>query len=183
MGRRSVSLLVAASVAVLLLVPKRAMAYERQWHAGASFGYGLVHVYDTTASGLGGGLHLTYGLNDAFNMMLEVDATIHPGSDLLVAGAAVGPAYVLDVLQWVPYFGLLVGANDVWYRGEDCGTADLPPCHAAHLGIGVPVGLDYQVTRSFAIGAQVRYTILLLGDSSPISYLTAFARAEYVWGF
>src|SRR5262245_25828135 len=180
MRRRPAPVFAAVSIVVCALLSwtSRADAYERQWHAGVGAGYALVNVYDSTAHGFGGGLHLTYGLTDAFNAMLEADVTLHPSSDLVIAGAAVGPAYVLDVLQWVPYLGLLVGGYDVWSHSDLCGTPDQPPCHAAHLGIGVPIGLDYQITRSFAVGAQVRYTLMLFGESSPINYLTAFARAE-----
>jgi hypothetical protein len=174
----------ALTVAVTLfaaLVPAEAAAYERQWHAGASFGYAIVGQ-EEAYSGLGGGLHLTYGLTDAFNAMLETDFTLHPGGDLTVLSAALGPAYVLDILEWVPYGGILIGAYDIW-RHSDCGGVDQPSCHAAHLGFSVPLGLDYQLSRSFAIGGQVRYHFLLAGEGDPSSYFTAFARAEFIWGF
>ena len=183
MRARLVLLSAAVSFATIALSPGQARAYERQWHAGASLGYALTNAYDTTAHGIGGGLHLTYGLTDAFNAMLEANVSLHPGYDLVVAGAALGPGYVIDILQWVPYFGVLVGGYEVWSRDPACGTPDQPPCHAAHLGIGVPVGLDYQITRSLAVGAQLRYTVMLFGASSPVSYANAFARVEYVWGF
>ena len=53
------------------------------------------------------------------------------------------------------------------------------------MGASVPFGLDYQLSRSFALGVAGRYHLLFgsLGEASPAQYLTVFARAEYIWGF
>jgi opacity protein-like surface antigen len=179
MGVSVVGLALAAFVALGCLAPSEAQAYERQWHAGVSLGYGLFG--DGGASGLGGGLHLTYGLSDAFNAMAEVDATYHPGSERVLASGAVGASYVIDVLRWVPYVGLMAGVY------EDIFTGPCPaPCSAVdtRFGLSVPVGLDYQLSRSVAVGVQGRYHLLLTGGSSGVtSALTAFARVEYLWGY
>src|SRR5262245_21009746 len=105
-------LLLPVLAAIALLWSERAWCYERQWHAGASFGYALLPG-DTTTHGLVGGLHLTYGLSDAFNAMLELNLSgpISP-PDRFVASGALGVGYVVDILQWVPYVGLLAGAYD-----------------------------------------------------------------------
>jgi hypothetical protein len=70
---------------------------------------------------------------------------------------------------------------------EDIFTGACPaPCSAVatRFGVSVPVGLDYQLSRSLAVGAQGRYHLLLTGGPSGVtSAFTAFARVEYIWGF
>ena len=162
--------------------PKAAHAYERQWHAGGSFGYAMLARSDEeTVHGLGGGLHLTYGLTDAFNAMLQVDFTTFPSSDLVIGSGALGIGYVIDILQWVPYVGLMAGVYQVSLFSDAC-DAPGADCASTWFGLSVPVGLDYQFTRSFAMGVQGRYHLLLSSDGAA-SYLTAVARAEYIWGW
>ncbi len=182
MRRRPPLLTALAAAAIAISTPGAAAAFERQWHAGAGFGYSMLATAAGTAHGFGGAAHLTYGLNDTWNAMAQVDFTRQPSGDLAVAGGALGIGYVLDVLRWVPYAGAMAGGYDVWTTGATCSAAPTLPCHSARLGLSVPVGLDYQLNRSFAVGVQGRYQLLLLGDA-PAHMITAFARAEYVWGF
>jgi hypothetical protein len=174
-------LLAASLIAAALLAPRAAAAYERQWHAGASFGYAAV-LGSPAFHGFGGALHLTYGLTDAFNLMAETSFTYHPSGKALIAGGGVGAAYVVDILQWVPYVGAVVGAVDMANLDPACGTNGAPACHAPRVNLAVPFGLDYQITRSFALGAMGRFQVLLA--SGPPSFtLGAFLKAEYIWGF
>ena len=173
---------VAAALALAVIVaPARSDAYERQWHAGLSLGYGFLSE-DPPAHGFGGGLHLTYGLSDVWNGMLEIDVTGYPSENLLLPSASIGVGYVFDVLQWVPYVGLLVGGYDLWTVGVECGTGATVACHQGRIGGSIPFGLDYQLSRSVAVGAQGRVHLLLLGES-PSMLVTAFARAEILWGY
>jgi hypothetical protein len=169
-----------ASAAVLLLATRDASAYEHQWHFGGSFGYALL-ADEPTVHGLGGGLHLTYGLTDVFNAMAQVDVTGYPGGDALVGSAAIGVGYVVDILEWVPYLGLMAGGYQIIVLSDAC-DAPGASCGSTRFGLSVPFGLDYQITRSFAVGVQGRYH-LLLGSEGAASYVTAFGRAEYIWGF
>jgi hypothetical protein len=175
------ALLPATALAAALLAPSRADAYERQWHAGASFGYAAV-LGSPALHGFGGGVHLTYGITDAFNLMGEFDVTYHPSGKALIAGGGVGAGYVVDILQWVPYVGALVGAVDVANLDPACGTSTAAACNAPRLNLALPFGLDYQFTRSFALGVMGRFQVLLL-SGSPATMMGAFAKAEYIWGF
>ena len=76
MRHRFIPLAAAAFALCAVLSPAPAAAYERQWHAGLGLGYGLL-TDDPVSHGFGGGLHLTYGLTDAFNAMIEIDVTGH----------------------------------------------------------------------------------------------------------
>ncbi|KYG05654.1 hypothetical protein BE21_39370 [Sorangium cellulosum] len=173
----------AASLALAaLLAPSRADAFERQWHAGASIGYALL-ADGGTYPGLGGGLHVAYGLTDAFNAIVELDTASHPGGDLMFLGASAGATYVIDILQWVPYIGLMTGAYDS-VRLAPCGSYGRPSCHRGQFGVSVPFGIDYAFNRQFAAGFAGKYTLLLPGaGDGPGSYFTAFARAEFLWGY
>jgi hypothetical protein len=172
---------VAAALAALL-APSRADAFERQWHVGAGFGYALL-ANPGTYAGFGGRLHLAYGLTDAINALVEFDMASHPSGDLMSLGGSAGITYVVDVLQWVPYLGMEVGGYDFLLAGT-CDGAGEPSCRRGKIGGGIPFGIDYMVTRSFAIGAAGKYTFLLPGeDANYDSYLTMYARAELIWGY
>jgi hypothetical protein len=172
-----------AVAAFALAIPSRAGAYERQWQAGASFGYAALFG-SGTLNGFGGGLHLTYGLTDAFNAMARVEMTAYPGAGgVYVGSATAGVGYVVDILRWVPYIGAMAGPADVLSLGAACPAVGAASCHlGARLDLSIPFGLDYQISRSFAVGAEGRYQLLLFGDQT-FNLLGVFARAEYVWGF
>ncbi|AKT41874.1 hypothetical protein [Chondromyces crocatus] len=158
-----------------------AEAFERQWHAGAAFGYAML-ADPGTYPGFGGRLHVAYGLTDAFNALVEVDLATHPGGQFFAFGGSAGATYVIDILQWVPYVGLTVGGYDL-VRASQCGGPGDPACHDGRFGIGVPFGLDYAISREFSLGVAGKYSILLPSTEFPTSYLTLYARAEYVWGY
>lgn len=182
MRRRPLLPLALASFALALATSSVAGAVERQWHAGGSLGYSLLGTSTDAWSGFGGALHLTYGLNDTFNAMAQVELTRQPSGHVTLASGSLGVGYVLDVLRWVPYVGGMVGGYDLWTTSGPCGPTLAASCHEGRLGLSIPAGLDYQINRSFALGVQVRYHLLLLGDP-PAHVLTTFARAEYIWGF
>lgn len=184
MRRIAITFSALVAAAAVTSAPSIAAAYERQWHLGAGLGYALQGDSNGPANGFGGGLHLAYGLNDTFNAMLDVDATYHPKNKIVLGSATIGAGYVFDVLRWVPYIGLMVGGYDVFNRSGMCGAAGQPKCVETHFGAALPIGLDYQLSRSIAVGGQVKYNFLFLGGSDlPVQYLTIFARVEYTWGY
>jgi hypothetical protein len=177
MKRRSLAVILGGAA---LLVASPAEAVEHQWHAGVDFGY--MALFDPTAHGYGGGLHLRYGLTDMFDLMGQVDVSAHPYRQWLITSGGVGAAYVVDVLQWVPYVGAVAGAAGVFSTDPACGISSAVPCRSFRINLEIPFGLDYQVSRRFSVGVAGRFQLLLLGES-PWMLLGAFARAEYVWGF
>jgi hypothetical protein len=161
------------------LLPSRADAFERQWHAGASLGYmALLGTSPRTLHGVGGGVHLAYGLNDTFNLLGELNVAGFPSGHTLVTGGGVGASYIFDVLQWVPHIGAIVGAYDVIDTSGECNKY----CHSLRLNLEIPAGLDYTVTRSLAVGVAGRYQLLISGYS-PAHVIGAFARVEILWGY
>lgn len=168
-------MIVAGLLGAAVTVTGSARALESQWQAGADVGYAAVSYGGSVHSGFGGGAHLTYGLTDSFNALADLTATTH-GLDeglsrLQVLSASAGIAYTLDIIQWVPYAGLLVGG----YRlSGGAGDAE------GKLGLQGAFGLDYRLSRSWSLGAQVRYHTFT-DDLMQAHYVTAFLRAEYVW--
>ncbi len=171
-----------ACAAATSLVAARADAYEHQYHFGASFGYDALFSV-STPHGFGGGIHFAYGVNDYINLIAEADATAHPGGQYTIVSGGFGAAYVLDVLRWVPWFGLEVGPAGLISLDPKCGpVATTEACTAFRVNVAVPFGLDFQVTRSFAVGVAGRFQLLFL-NQAPWETLGVFARAEYVWGY
>jgi hypothetical protein len=176
----------ALGVLVLASCPRPACAFERQWHAGVDAGYASLFS-QPSKSGFGGGAHLAYGLSDAFNALLEADVTRHFGGSLpdkpsaedrsidrrgrTVWSGALGLAYTLDVARVVPYAGALAGVYAI-AGGDHVVVAP---------GGQLALGLDYQLERNWALGAQFRMHALL--NDGVQSYATVFLRAEYIWGF
>jgi outer membrane protein with beta-barrel domain len=182
----AVSLVVFASV---LVASGPARAVERQHHLGLAPQLGFLKVDDKSTMSVGGGgaLHYAYGLTDQFNLMAEAGSAVvalkqeqdFPDSPLTrpatVSNAAVGVGYVIDILTWVPYFGALAGPYML--------TGGTLPETLFVAGAAVAAGLDYQLSRHFAVGVGVRQHFLLTKLSTYPSYTTALLRFEYMWGF
>lgn len=165
-----------------------AEAIEREHHVGLDAGLSMLKIDDkstlSVCCGFGG--HYVYGLSDAFNFMAEgafsivsfkedmTDKTPHT-RPTTVSHVAAGVGYVLDVLSYVPYAGLLVGGYALGGGTLDT-TLYLP-------GFEIALGLDYKLTRKWTVGLAVRQTAFLAKTSTYPSYTNAFMRFEYVWGF
>jgi hypothetical protein len=162
-------------------------AVERENHLGVDAGASMLVISGKSNADLGGGfgVHWTYGLTDAFNLMVNgswslVSLGDKPGKGIpntypsTVTGLDAGLAYVLDVLTWVPWGGLFAGGYAL-DGGTITGVRILP-------GWGIALGLDYRLSRSWAVGFAVRQTMLSDVSTYP-SYTQAFARFEHTWGW
>jgi len=174
--------LTACSTLVVLAATRPVRAYEEQWHFGG--GIGAAKFFDSdigTAPMLG--VHAAYDVSDMFDLRLELGAAEHEfvaSRKTRLYSAAVGAVYKLDVLEWVPYFGILGG-----YYAFSGGPW---PAHLKEreLGVSIPLGLDYTFSRSFGVGAQISYHGFQsdpLGGVGDAPYFTALVRAEYRLGW
>jgi hypothetical protein len=168
----------------------QARAVEHEHHIAAAGGATTLNVDDRSGVELGGGagVYYTYGLTDAFNVLVEgsfnavglnekLDNPDTPHTrPATVTSFGAGAAYVLDVLRWVPYGGILASG---YYVGG--GTLD--------KGIGLvggqlALGLDYKFNFNWAAGFAFRQHLFLNKMSTyPFPALTqAFFKIEYAWG-
>jgi hypothetical protein len=174
--------LCATVVALGLSLSAPAPAAEGQWHVGGGLG---AATFARTDSGFGPALGVqgAYELSDMFDIHLELSASQHSfveGENTRFYGANAGFIYKIDVIEWVPYLGLYAGI----FRFD--GEVIPAPLQQTELGIGVPLGLDYSFSRSFALGAQLRYHGFMSDPMDSIGdapYFLALLRAEYRWGW
>ena len=171
----------AGVLVFLSLLSVRAHAFERQWHLGAGLGAGFFADANTSAGPVLG-LHAAYGLSDMFDVKVEGLGALHSVGDesfQLLSGSA-GLAYKVDVIQWIPYLGIQVGYYHL--------MGDVLPAKLSNheLGLSVDLGLDYAYSRSFGLGAQLRYHGFMHDPMSSMAdapYFCALLRAEYRWGY
>lgn len=180
--RASAILAVAALLVTSFISERHARAVEQQWHVGADVGGSGLDVGSTLHVGVGFGLDATYGLTDQFNLVAEVQTSrLLPGSNPDVphsrpsglSSGAIGATYVLDVLRWVPYGGVLLG-GDLLSGGV---LPDAKGLATAQLA----VGLDYQLDRTWSVGIAAREHFYATSTYS--SFTTLFLRVEYAWGW
>lgn len=178
MGR----VLALCGAAVALLCAARAHAYEEQWHFGGGVGAGeFVNGGHPMAPMLG--VHVAYDVSDMFDFRLELGGSQHeflPERATRLYSASAGVVYKLDVLEWVPYAGILGG-----YHAFSGGPW---PRHLKQheFGVSIPLGLDYTLSRTFGLGVQIAYHGFLsdpLGGVGDAPYFTTLVRAEYRLGW
>ena len=156
-------------------VAPEASAFERQWHLGGGLG-AAAFVGSDEPIAPAASLYAAYGLSDMFDARLEFTGSRHPlddGSHAVLYSGAAGLAYKIDVIEWIPYVGLLAGYYSYDFR-------------QGGIGFSTALGLDYAVSRNLGLGVQLRYH--WTGSDVPHSltegeYFTAFLRAEYRWGW
>jgi len=181
-------LALALAVASFVLAAP-ASAVEREHALGVDAGGAIFMVNDKSSPDIGGsaGVHYTYGLTDAFNLVADAGWSLVALNETLtdpttprtrptnVTNVDVGLAYVLDVLQWVPWGALEIGGYAL-QGGTIEGVKALP-------GAAIAVGLDYRLNRSWAIGVTAREHLLFTEMSTYPSFLQGLFRFQYVWGW
>ncbi len=145
-----------AALAWQLLVSPSAHAYEDQASLDGALGYVLLVDPDgDPRQGPGITLGAGLGLSDLGILRADVGyAALFAQGALRHAGRVRAEGvYLIDVLQFVPFFGL--GASLLVTEGVD--HAQLRP--GGHLVFGV----DYLVSRTWILGLDVRSGVLLDG--------------------
>jgi hypothetical protein len=172
--------LAAAPLAATLLSAHSAGAFERQWHLGAGLG---ASSYAGTDAGISPaiGAYGAYGLSDMFDLRLELVGSHHEAEsdrNLDIFSVSGGVAYKLDVLEWIPYAGVLGGYY--YFRG------DPEPEFENDLALSLILGLDYAWSRSLGFGVALQYHGLLLGapeSFTEAAYFTGLFRIETRFGW
>lgn len=174
------SIAALAALATLAASSPAAAIDPPRWHFGGSLSYAQLWG-GPTAGGFGAGMHGTFALNTAFQLLARGDVTVHPYSRWVLAGGSLGAAYVVDVDRWIPWVGAAAGPLALLSVNPNCGNSLAEPCSAFRMSLEIPFGLDYQLTPRLAVGLGGRYQMVLLGGV-PWSTLSASARVEVTWG-
>lgn len=176
------------------MLPALASAAEKQHHLGAAPTVSLLRA-DSFGNIVGAGATAmyTYGLTDQFNLMAEVSHSFMGiGRELVrspfsktsprfdnrpsfITTGSVGASYVLDVLRWVPYGGVLLSGNV--FGGGSTPSVQVAP------GAELAVGLDYQFSRHLVGGVGYRQRFLFTRLPDYPFFGSAFLKVEYQWGF
>jgi hypothetical protein len=176
-----------AGIAALCATPNAA-GVERENQLGVDAGGAVLVVAAKSKSDVGAGVgaHWSYGLSDAFNLIVDGDWSLVALGEKVrngttprtlptnVTNVGAGISYVFDVLRWVPWAGILVGGYAL-AGGTISGIKILP-------GAALALGLDYRFSRALAIGVSLRQHALSDMTTYP-SFTQAFARIEYTWGW
>ncbi len=175
---RCLPVLIAGAVLVLTTP---ASAFERQWHIGGGAGIASF-ANGGTSSGPALGVHGAYGLSDVFDLKLDLLTSTHTieNDRLRLLSGTAGIAYKMDILRWVPYFGVQFG---YYHLGGSQRPGELPEREA---GMSIDLGLDYAVKRNFGLGLQLRYHGFLNNPMSSLGdapLFTGLLRAEYRFGW
>lgn len=183
--RRAAAGVLGITVVVGVLAAGSAGAVEREHQVGVDVG-GMVESNQSPDVGASVGGHYVYGLTDQFNLMGEAGWTFvaqgtnapsvtPPHRPSGIWNADVGISYVLDILEWVPYAGVMVGADGL--SGGSVRRETLLPDAV------IAVGLDYRFTRTLALGVGLREHMFLTALPSYPSFTQVLIRAEYTFGW
>jgi hypothetical protein len=153
---RAVTVPLAAAVLVAASGP--VLAGEHEWRLGALPSVGVVQLQGRRPLGAGIGIDLGYGLRDFVTLRGTLVYGLHPVDEVkqpalagglaeLYAGYA-GIEYALDVLRFIPFFDLSVGALLKTEPGREA---------VWQLLVQGGIGLDYLYSRTFAVGFGARY--------------------------
>jgi hypothetical protein len=175
---------------LLLLAPAVARADFKDWSFTLTPLYAISYIDSRTAQGGGGALAVDFGLTDALSLQASSSLTWQPVGASKTAGqgtlaaytAMVGLHYVIDVIRLQPSFDLALGA--VGFRGSadfgDPGGKVLKPLDTFAVALGFAV--DWLVTRHVAVGAEVRYHILLTALDEVPMHLYVGPRVTFTVG-
>jgi hypothetical protein len=167
--------LVAALVALPAL-PSGARAYEDQLTLGVDLGYALATTDGPQGPhGFTFGLEASVGLGDLFSLRGRIGYSQHPVGEVLHVGSAgLEVIYLLDVMEWVPYFG--VGADAFVFASVDGHRFD-PGLHAV-------VGIEWLASRKWLMGLDLRpYVLPLAFRHEPLNpvYFTMTLRLSLIF--
>ena len=153
-----------------LATPGSVHAYEDQQTIGVGAGYAYTISDTAPASGARLELSASAGLSLAWTARARLSYALHPDADPLHVGmAAVELLYIVDVLEFVPYFGVgtsvLASARDDRLR--------------AYPALQAVLGVDYLMSRELTLEVDLSAHALLTAlDTDPL-YLAA--TVSLVW--
>lgn len=160
----------------LTALPSVASAYEDKLVLTLDVGYAAALANDDLPThAFSGGIGLDFGIRDAWSLRLRVAQAYHPSSEPLhVTIAGIEAVYLLDILQFVPFFGVGLDGIATVYDGD----------FGIDLGLHIVAGGDWLLARKWLLGFAVRAYFLpfSLADNGvdPV-YLSASLKVGIVF--
>jgi hypothetical protein len=164
------------SLALVILMATAAWADEGEWALSASPSFGTFGVNQggkqLTASGGLVNFDLEHGVTDALWVRGTVGGGVYAGPSGLSwnTTATAGVTYTIDVLRYVPYVNLGIGAMALGGGGIDT---------QVKLLIELGAGLDVIESTKFSWGVAIRFDSF----ASSVLYFTVGPRVSWRWGF
>ncbi len=146
---------------VFVVRAPEARAGEEELVVAPSLAYSVIRAGDSNRHGGAAYLDVDYGLTDSWALRGTGHWAGHyvgggNGGDneglLSVGGLGFGVLYTFDVLKVVPFASLTAGAVALGGAGQGLRWDAV---------IAVGLGLDYLVSRSFSVGFEMRYQLLV----------------------
>ena len=135
-------------------------------------GYARFSVPDYDLDGGGLGVDYERGFSEILSWRVSAGGSVHSAEDGMAysAHATAGITYLFDVLKWVPYANLGVGAITITGDGID---------REVHPLIELGFGIDRLASRTFSYGVQVRVESFITNTA----FVTGGVRLTWRWGF
>lgn len=175
-ARLSAASLAALAAALLCARARPAAAGEDDRSLSVSASYATYSIPDHAPSGAALGLEYEHGFSDSMSFRVDAGGGVYfanlaeDSSTSYSTHATVGLTYIFDVVRYVPYATVGVGAIRIFGGGQD-------PTLNGLVEFGI--GLDVLESRSFSWGVQARLESFV----QETSFFTAGVRATYRWGF
>lgn len=157
--RRGAAALVAA-LAILGSPGAVRATGQGEWILAGTPEYAAQRVAGETHHGAGAHLDVAYGLTDSVGLQLTGRYAWQAGvggdgvGPVQVGSLALGARFTLDVLQAIPFLTLTVGAAALHESGGD-------PALRWNAELALGFGVDWLVRRSFSVGFELRYALLV----------------------
>jgi hypothetical protein len=159
------------AVVVILLASGPATADEGESQLSLALGYATFSVPDYRPDGGAIGLQYERGITPILSLHTQLSGGVYYQDDIAYSGqATVGLTYLFDVLKYIPYATVGVGAMVI--AGNSVET-DVSPIAALSLG------LEILHSRTFSYGPQARFETFF---DQP-KFFSAGLRLTWRWGF
>jgi len=161
----------AVLAALVSALPMTALAGSGEQALSVTAGFATFTDGEVRAHGGALGLDYEYRLSDAFAVRGSATGGAYEADGPALSGhGVIGLAYAFDVIKYVPFANVGVGAL---YVSGDGIANDVHPL------VEVGGGVDILHSRRFSYGVVVRFETLL----QETSYFTAATRLTWRWGF
>jgi hypothetical protein len=162
------------AVVALLAAFSPTPSSAREGSLSAELAYAFQYADSTARHGTLLGVRGYVGVRDILMVGGALEGGIYPGAGgAYSAFPAASVLFKVDVIEWVPALSLDVGPIFRWLP-EQAGVG-------VDLDVAVGIGVDYLISRDWAIGAGVRYHVIATDVRRTPGALSVGVRAVFRW--